>query len=77
MARENDDKGKGTASDGQAGDGINREGARRYDEGVREHARSGAPQREAKDAARALDGPEGDELRDAEREGKAAAHKRS
>jgi hypothetical protein len=70
-----DDKGKG--QDRPAGDGINREGARRYDEGVREHARSGAPQHEAKDAARALDGPEGDELRDAEREGKAGAHKRS
>lgn len=57
------------------GDGINREGARRYDQGVREHARTGAPEREARDAARALDGEEGDELRDAEREGKAAAHK--
>lgn len=73
MARENDTKGK----EPRAGDGINREGARRYDEGVREHARSGAPEREAKDAARALDGPEGDRLRDAERAGKAAAHKRS
>lgn len=57
-------------------DGINREGARRYDEGVREHARSGAPDREARDAARALDGPEGEDLRDAERAGKAGAHKR-
>lgn len=60
----------------ETGDGINREGARRYDEGAREHARSGSVEREARDAARALDGPEGEELRDAEREGRAAAHKR-
>lgn len=70
MARENERKGGESR-----GDGINREGARRYDQGVREHARSGAPEREARDAARALDGPEGEELRDAEREGKAGAHK--
>jgi hypothetical protein len=69
------DKGK-KHKDREAGDGINREGARRYDQGVREHARSGAPEREAREAARALDGPQGDELRDAEREGKAAAHRR-
>ena len=71
MERENE-KGREGRGDG---DGINREGARRYDQGVREHARSGAPEREARDAARALDGPEGDDLRDAEREGKAGAHK--
>lgn len=58
------------------GDGINREGARRYDDAVRDHARSGAPEREAREAAEALDGAEGESLRDAEREGKAAAHKR-
>ncbi len=72
MARDNEPKGREGRSEG---DGINREGARRYDQGVREHARAGAPDREARDAARALDGPEGEELRDAEREGKAGAHK--
>lgn len=73
MAREQQKQG-GKSESGQ-GDGINREGARRYDQGVREHARSGAPEREAREAERALDGEEGDALRDAEREGKAAAHK--
>jgi hypothetical protein len=67
---------EGVKSQGDQSDGINRAGARRYDEGVREHARSGAPEREARAAERALDGPEGDELREAEREGKAAAHKK-
>lgn len=73
MASEERSSGEGRDA---KGDGINREGARRYDDAVRDHARSGAPEREARDAARALDGPEGDALRDAEREGKAAAHKR-
>lgn len=63
------------ARENKVEDGINREGARRYDEGVRENARSGASDRQAREAARAIDGPEGEELRDAEREGKAAAHK--
>jgi hypothetical protein len=76
MARENEANEVAKERRPDQGDGINREGARRYDQGVREHARSGAPEREARDAARALDGPEGEELRDAEREGKAAAHKR-
>jgi hypothetical protein len=57
-------------------DHINAEGARRYGKGARQNARTGASDQQARDAARALDGPEGDELRDAEREGKAAAHKR-
>jgi hypothetical protein len=57
-------------------DQINREGARRYAEGAKANARSGASEQQAREAAKALDGPEGDELRDAEREGKAAAHKR-
>ena len=54
-------------------DQINRAGARRYDEGVRDNARSGASAQQARDAERALDGPAGDELRKAEREGKQAA----
>lgn len=74
MAREK--RSTGGKDTRETGDGINREGARRYDEGVREHAQSGTVEREARDAARALDGPEGEKLRDAEREGRAAAHKR-
>jgi hypothetical protein len=54
-------------------DKINRAGARRYDEGVRDNAGSGASAEQARAAERALDGPEGDELRRAEREGKRAA----
>jgi hypothetical protein len=58
-------------------DGINREGARRYDEGVRSNARSGASERQAREAERAIEGPEGDELREAEQKGKdAARHER-
>jgi len=52
-------------------DQINKEGARRYNEGVRENKDESREQ--ARDAARALDSPEGKELRRAEREGKAAA----
>jgi len=57
-----------------ANDQINREGARRYDDGVR--ANVPASDRQAREAARALDGPEGDALRKAEREGKAPAKRR-
>lgn len=53
-------------------DEINKEGARRYAEGVRENSRGGKSRAQAREAARALDGPEGDELRRAERAGKAA-----
>jgi hypothetical protein len=60
-----------------AKDGINREGARRYDEGVRNNARSGASERQAREAERAIDGPEGAKLREAEQQGKdAARHER-
>lgn len=52
-------------------DQINKEGARRYGEGVRQNAP--ASDQQAKDAAKALDGPEGQSLRRAKRAGKAAA----
>jgi hypothetical protein len=59
----------------QSKDGINREGARRYDEGVRSNA--GASEQQAREAERALDGPEGEKLRQAEQKGKdAARHER-
>lgn len=61
--------------DEQPNDEINREGARRYGEGVRENARSGKSDQQAREAAKALDGPEGQVLRDAERKGKAAARR--
>lgn len=58
----------------QPKDEINREGARRYDAGVRENARSGQSEQQAREAERALDGPEGAKLREAEKKGKAPAH---
>jgi hypothetical protein len=62
---------------GTAKDEINREGARRYDEGVRKNARSGASERQAREAERALEGAEGDKMREAERVGKdATRHER-
>ena len=60
-----------------AGDQINSEGARRYAEGAKANARSGASDAQAHEAAKALDGPEGKELRRAEQVGKAAAKRRS
>ena len=49
----------------------NRTADRHYREGVRRHVESGASEPAAKDAERALDSDEGDELREAEEEGKA------
>lgn len=48
----------------------NRSADRRYREGVRKHVESGAPEAAAEEAERALESNEGDELRDAEEEGK-------
>lgn len=58
-------------------DEINREGARRYGDGVRQNARAGKSEAQARDAADALDGPEGDALRAAERAGKDRARRRA
>jgi len=63
--------------DATKGDEINREGARRYGEGVRANARAGKSEEQARDAAEALDGPEGESLRAAERAGKARARRRA
>ena len=57
---------------GQKNEGEgNRTADRKYREHVREHVESGAPEAAAKDAERALEGAEGEELRDAEEQGKA------
>lgn len=63
--------------DTTGGDEINREGARRYGEGVRENARAGNSDEQAHEAAEALDGPEGEALRQAENAGKARARRRA
>lgn len=51
----------------------NRTAARRYNEGVARTLRTGQVAEKAKEAAAALDGPEGEELRRAEEEGKSRA----
>lgn len=58
--------------DGNQGEG-NREAAKAYNEGATRTARSGIVPGKAAEARDALDGPEGDELRDAEREGRSRA----
>ena len=52
----------------------NRTADRKYREGAKRHAESGASDRAADEAQDALEGPEGDELRKAEAEGKAGRH---
>jgi hypothetical protein len=53
----------------------NRSADRRYREGVRRHVESGAPEAAAEEAERALESNEGEELREAEAEGKARKDK--
>lgn len=55
---------------GNQGEG-NREAARSYNEQTKEFAASGEVEEAAKKAKEALEGPEGEELRAAEAEGKA------
>jgi hypothetical protein len=57
---------KETKKDGLQGEG-NYDAARRYDEGVRESVRKGDADELAEEARKALEGPEGDALREAER----------
>jgi hypothetical protein len=49
----------------------NRTADRHYREGVRRHVESGTSEAAAEEAERALDSDEGDELREAEEEGRA------
>ena len=49
----------------------NKTADRHYREGVRRHVESGTSEAAAKDAERALEGAEAEELREAEEEGKA------
>jgi len=68
---------QGSIEQSSGGDEINREGARRYGAGVRANARAGKSDEQARDAAEALDGPEGDALRQAENAAKARARRRA
>jgi len=65
--------GKQGPMDGNQGEG-NREAAKAYNRGATGTAKSGTVQDKAKDAAKALDGSEGEALRRAEKEGKSHAH---
>ena len=51
----------------------NKTAARRYNEGVAKTVQSGHVEEKAREAKAALEGPEGDELRRAEKEAKARA----
>ncbi len=58
----------------QANEGEgNKTAAAEYNRGATEHARSGDVEREAREAADALDGPQGDELRQADEQGRSRA----
>lgn len=59
---------------GQGGEG-NVEADRRYREGVKKTLASGEVEELADEAARALDGPEGEELREAEQRGRKGQHR--
>lgn len=61
-----------TGADANEGEG-NKTAARRANEAMTEHAHSGRVEPAAQAAKEALDGPEGDELRAAEEQGKLGA----
>jgi hypothetical protein len=65
-ARKDDRKNDQMRNEGEG----NRTADREYREGVRRHVESGAPERAAAEAERALEGAEGEELRRAESEAK-------
>ena len=59
----------------QANEGEgNRTAARAYNKGVRDFEKTGQVEKKAREAADALDGPEGAELRKAEEAGKQHSH---
>ena len=64
------DKGSGGANEGEG----NRTAARHYEEATRDFVKKGGVDEKAREAARAVDGPEGEALKRAEREGKSHAH---
>jgi len=64
-----DQQGSQARTDANEGEG-NRTAARNYDAGVAKTVKSGKVEEKAREAAEALDGEEGDELRGAEALGK-------
>ena len=65
--RENQPSGQQNEGEG------NKTAARNYNKATTEFAKSGEVESKAREAKRAVDGPDGDKLRDAEREGKSHA----
>ena len=69
------DKRQDTPSGGQKNEGEgNKTAAREYNKGTTEFAKSGQVEGKAREAKRAVDGPEGEKLRAAEREGQSHSH---
>ena len=66
MATDQDKKKLGLENEGEG----SKSAARRYNEGVREFVKSGKVDEAAEKAEKAIEGPEGDELKKAEEEGK-------
>jgi len=71
-ARKDDQKTDQMKNEGEG----NRTADREYREGVRRHVQSGAPERAAAEAEQALEGAEGEELRQAEDKAKDKAKSR-
>jgi hypothetical protein len=61
------------ANQANEGEG-NRTAARTYNKGVQDFVKSGQVDKKAREAANAVDGPEGRELRQAEEAGKSHSH---
>jgi hypothetical protein len=65
---------QGGGNDGVQGEG-NYDATHRYNKGVEQSVEKGNSEELAEKAKKALEGPEGDELRDAEEQGKQGANK--
>jgi hypothetical protein len=72
--KSNDAKNGAPPSEGVSGEG-NYEATRRYNKGLAESVEKGDADALAEKARKALEGPEGDELRKAEEEAKQGTHK--
>jgi len=66
----NADRGAGAANEGEG----NKSADRHYRDGVSRTVQSGLVEKKAKEAEKALEGPEGDALRRAEKTGRAHSH---
>ena len=74
MKDSNDTAGRGSHGENRNEGEGNRTAAREYNRATEKFAASGKVDAKAREAAKAVDGPEGDALRRAEQAGKAHAH---